>query len=58
SDPNLLSEIVQNLVSNAIRYTDSGSVELTCASDEKGCRLNIRDTGIGIDDDQLEEIFR
>lgn len=58
SDPNLLSEIIQNLVSNAIRYTDSGSVELTCAKGEEGCRLDIRDTGIGIDDDQLEEIFR
>jgi PAS domain S-box-containing protein len=58
SDPNLLSEIIQNLVSNAIRYTESGSVELACAPDERGCRLDVRDTGIGIHDDQLEEIFR
>jgi protein-histidine pros-kinase len=30
SDPNLLAEIIQNLVSNAIRYTDHGSVSMTC----------------------------
>ena len=31
SDPNLLAEIIQNFVSNAIRYTDKGSVSLECA---------------------------
>ena len=58
SDPNLLAEILQNLVSNAIRYTDKGGVELLC--DEVGgeCCLRVADTGIGIEADQLEEIFR
>lgn len=58
SDPNLLSEVIQNLVSNAIRYTDNGSVELECLKDGGECRLSVRDTGIGIDNDQLEAIFR
>lgn len=58
SDPNLLSEIIQNLVSNAIRYTDAGSVELACVGNGGDCRLSVTDTGIGIEDDQLEEIFR
>src|SRR5210317_2288069 len=31
SDPNLLGEIIQNFVSNAIRYTDKGKVTLRCA---------------------------
>jgi len=58
SDPNLLAEILQNLVSNAIRYTDKGTVTLSC-HETPGCvRIDIRDTGIGIAADQLEEIFQ
>lgn len=58
SDPNLLEEILQNLVSNAIRYTDKGSVTLSCHATSGYLRIDIRDTGIGIAEDQLEEIFQ
>ncbi len=58
SDPNLLSEIIQNFVSNAIRYTDKGLIRMHC--DEQGDTLwiAVSDTGIGIDPGQIEEIFR
>jgi CheY-like chemotaxis protein len=58
SDPNLLSEIIQNLVSNAVRYTDSGSVRMICDCLGDTCRLEVIDTGIGIESDQLEAIFQ
>jgi len=58
SDPNLLSEIIQNLVSNAIRYTDKGSVTLRCHEQDARCTIEIEDTGIGIEPDQLEAIFK
>lgn len=58
SDPNLLAEIVQNLVSNAIRYTNKGLVELACDEIDGSCELRVTDTGIGIEADQLDEIFR
>jgi len=58
SDPNLLAEIIQNFVSNAIRYTDKGSIRLECIDSEGYCRVQVSDTGIGIAADQLEEIFR
>jgi PAS domain S-box-containing protein len=58
SDPNLLSEIIQNLVSNAIRYTDKGKVELVCSQSEGNCQIKVRDTGIGISEDQQEAIFQ
>ena len=58
SDPNLLAEIIQNFVSNAIRYTDTGQVKMTCRSDEEACWLDVSDTGIGIEEDQLEAIFK
>lgn len=58
SDPNLLAEIIQNFVSNAIRYTDAGRIRLECVDDDGYCRVQVTDTGIGIDADQLDDIFR
>jgi PAS domain S-box-containing protein len=58
SDPNLLAEVIGNLVSNAIRYTDTGEVRMVCVKRDEQCHLEVSDTGIGIEPDQLEEIFR
>lgn len=58
SDPNLLAEIIQNFVSNAIRYTEEGGVKLECAEMDDQVRVTVSDTGIGIDPDQVEDIFR
>ncbi len=57
SDPNLLAEIINNLVGNAIRYTDRGQVELRCREADGLCHIEVEDTGIGIAQDQLEQIF-
>jgi len=57
SDPNLLGEIIQNFVSNAIRYTSKGSVTMRCdQSDGKVC-IRVADTGIGIDPENIRDIF-
>jgi protein-histidine pros-kinase len=58
SDPNLLGEIIQNFVSNAIRYTDKGAVSLTCRAAGHELWIDVTDTGIGIDAAQLDEIFQ
>ncbi len=58
SDPNLLAEIIQNLVSNAIRYTERGQVSLTLERVNGRLSIDVRDTGIGIEGHQLDEIFR
>jgi len=58
TDPNLLAEIVQNLVSNAIRYTDKGQVQLRCVERDGSCSVEVEDTGVGIENDQLEAIFK
>ena len=57
-DPNLLAEIIQNFVSNAIRYTEKGGVRLDCSERDGFCVITVTDTGIGIEPDQLDEIFR
>ena len=50
-------QVVQNLVSNAIRYTDSGSVQVTVAADDQTLSLRVVDTGVGIAADELDTVF-
>lgn len=55
TDPMRLQQILMNLVSNAIRYTETGSVTITCSVlDRDRWTLSVIDTGIGIaPEDQL-----
>lgn len=58
SDPNLMERILRNLISNAIRYTDTGQVKVSCNSiDGKILQLEVLDTGIGIQADSMPHIF-
>ena len=57
SDKTLLTRIVRILVSNAIRYTNQGEVEVFCSCEPGGLRITVRDSGIGIAADQLARIF-
>lgn len=58
SDPHLLGEIIQNFVSNAIRYTEAGSIRLSCTEHADSISITVSDTGVGIAPDQLENIFK
>ncbi|HET7133819.1 MAG TPA: PAS domain-containing sensor histidine kinase, partial [Gammaproteobacteria bacterium] len=57
TDRELLRRLVSNLLSNAIRYTNEGSVQLRCVRTGDSLYLEVRDTGIGIPADQLERVF-
>ena len=57
TDPVLLGRILANLVSNAIRYTESGTVLLGCRSRGAVVRVEVWDSGVGIARDQHERIF-
>lgn len=57
TDPTLLREIVQNLVENAIRYTNRGRVSVRARREAEAIILEITDTGRGIPVDQLGRIF-
>jgi signal transduction histidine kinase len=57
SDRVKLKTILKNLVGNALKFTSSGSVDVTAQRIESWVRFTIRDTGIGIDADHLSMIF-
>jgi signal transduction histidine kinase/CheY-like chemotaxis protein len=57
SDPILLSRIVNNLVKNAIRYTEHGGVLVGCRRRGKDVVLEVWDTGIGIAPQHQKRIF-
>lgn len=57
SDLRLLRRILQNFLSNAIRYTAQGGVGITIAVEEEGVRIAVRDTGPGIAPEHQEAIF-
>jgi two-component system, sensor histidine kinase len=58
TDPTLLGRILRNLVENAIRYTTTGEVRLTCRhADDGRLWIDVTDTGPGIPPDHLDRIW-
>ena len=57
SDPILLERILRNLVANAIRYTEQGTVVLGCRRQDDNIRIEIWDSGAGIPFIQRQKIF-
>ncbi|MGH8045623.1 MAG: sensor histidine kinase, partial [Chthoniobacterales bacterium] len=57
-DPDRLRQILFNLAGNAVKFTDSGSVTMSATKSENGwLRLDVRDTGPGIESSELAAIF-
>ncbi len=57
SDPVLLDRVVRNLLSNAVRYTESGEVVLKASEDGDRIRISVKDTGPGIAEEDAGRIF-
>ncbi|MDJ0751036.1 MAG: HAMP domain-containing sensor histidine kinase [Woeseiaceae bacterium] len=57
TDRELLTKMLRSLVSNGIRYTEKGQVTVDCQPVTGGLRITVQDTGIGIADDHLADIF-
>lgn len=56
-DRNKLRQVMVNLVSNAIKYTEKGYVEISVISSGKYGKISVRDTGVGIPEEDTERIF-
>jgi PAS domain S-box-containing protein len=58
ADPVRVAQIVENLLTNAGKYTDRGGrIEVAVRADDAGVTLEVRDTGIGIAADDLPRLF-
>ncbi|MFD2856167.1 ATP-binding protein [Seohaeicola zhoushanensis] len=57
SDPNRLEQVLRNFLSNAIKFTDSGSVDLAVRRDGNDIVFAVKDSGIGIKPEEQDVIF-
>lgn len=56
-DKERLKQVLNNLIQNAIKYTEKGGVEISVEEEKKFVTIKVKDTGIGIPEDQLSRIF-
>ncbi|MCX6343628.1 MAG: ATP-binding protein [Armatimonadetes bacterium] len=58
TDENKLGQILVNLISNAIKFTNQGTIDITATAQATNFEISVKDTGIGIPETDLKEIFK
>lgn len=58
ADSNRLYQIIQNFVSNACKFTESGSIEISAKKKDGMIHITVKDTGIGISNKDQKRIFK
>lgn len=53
-----VTQIFDNLIANALKYTVSGSVKIDCFKNNGFLSVSVKDTGIGISEENLQSIFK
>jgi len=57
-DPPRLGQVLGNLIGNAIKFTPrGGTIDVTVEATAEGAAFIVRDTGVGIDPDELKHVF-
>jgi signal transduction histidine kinase len=57
ADANRVRQVLLNLYSNSAKFTDSGSITLAIREVAEGVQFSVTDTGVGIQEDQMQAIF-
>jgi hypothetical protein len=57
-DPTRLRQIVTNLTSNAVKFTEKGGVKIAARHDSEGIVVSVADTGVGIEPEKRDRIFQ
>ncbi len=59
ADPLMLETVIRNLVNNAIKFTpDGGKIDISAKIEEHELRFSVKDTGIGISEEEAQNLFR
>jgi len=59
SDKNMINTVLRNLISNAIKFTPKfGTITVIAGINNKEAVINVKDTGIGIPEENIKELFR
>lgn len=56
-DPGKIEQVIDNLISNALKYTNEGSVDLQYEESNDVVTISVQDSGIGISDEHLNRLF-
>ncbi|MDT8323204.1 MAG: HAMP domain-containing sensor histidine kinase, partial [Bacteroidota bacterium] len=57
ADRYCIEQVLTNLIDNAVKYTENGSVEVSIDGSENDCRISVRDSGIGISEEYIRHVF-
>jgi signal transduction histidine kinase len=58
SDRRRVRQILMNLVGNAVKFTEKGTVEIALLKAAGGFRMSVRDTGVGVEPSDMEKLFQ
>ncbi len=58
-DQKRIKQVLMNLISNALKFTDDGSISLSISHPWPGLfKFEVRDTGVGISEENIKKLFR
>ena len=57
ADRDKIEQVMDNLISNAIKYTNDGEIHVSCVQKKNLIEISVQDTGIGIAEEHLERLF-
>lgn len=56
-NPDRIKQLIINLLDNAIKYTEEGSITITCKEENNRLVIGVQDTGVGMAEEHLARIF-